>query len=35
MNGRPKEQPHMRWCPQYEEYGEWWRALHPEVKPDD
>lgn len=22
-NGRPKEQPHMTWCPQYKEYAEW------------
>jgi hypothetical protein len=23
MNGRGEEQPHMRWCPQYEEYAEY------------
>lgn len=28
MNGRPESQPHMNWCPQYDEYGEWWRALN-------
>ena len=29
MNGRPESQPHMGWCLQYAEYGEWYRALHP------
>jgi hypothetical protein len=24
MNGRPQEQPHMDWCPQFAEYAEWW-----------
>ena len=28
MNGRPQEQPHMAWCPQYDEYDEWYQALH-------
>ncbi len=28
MNGRPQEQPHMNWCPQYDEYEEWYQALH-------
>ena len=28
MNGRPQEQPHMAWCPQYDEYEEWYQALH-------
>jgi hypothetical protein len=23
MNGRPEAQPHMTWCPQYDEYAEW------------
>lgn len=27
MNGRPEDQPHMRWCGQFEEYAEWRRAL--------
>lgn len=27
INGRPREQPHMSWCPQYNEYGEWFMAL--------
>ena len=27
MNGRPQNQPHMEWCPQREEYIEWWNAL--------
>lgn len=25
MNGRPEAQPHMDWCPQREEYAEWYR----------
>jgi hypothetical protein len=29
MNGRPEQQPHMDWCPQHDEYREWWTALHP------
>lgn len=28
LNGRPQSQPHMGWCPQRQEYAEWWRALH-------
>ena len=28
MNGRPQEQPHMTWCPQYEEYQEWFSAIN-------
>jgi len=32
MNGRPESQPHMPWCPQYEEYAEWYRAIHSEDK---
>jgi len=24
VNGRPKEQPHMTWCPQYKEYCAWY-----------
>ena len=28
MSGRPQEQPHMNWCPQYDEYGDWYQALH-------
>jgi hypothetical protein len=28
MNGRSQEQPHMDWCPQYDEYAEWWAAMH-------
>lgn len=28
MNGRPEHQPHMGWCPQHDEYGEWYRAKH-------
>ena len=30
LNGRPERQPHMDWCPQAEEYAEWWRAIHGE-----
>ena len=26
MNGRPQAQPHMSWCPQYEEYAKWWAS---------
>jgi len=25
LNGRREEQPHMTWCPQYEEYAAWRR----------
>ena len=28
INGRKQEQPHMNWCPQYDEYEEWYQALH-------
>ncbi len=28
MNGRDKADPHMPWCPQREEYNEWYRALN-------
>lgn len=28
MNGRPQEQPHMSWCAQFDEYAEYWEALH-------
>ena len=28
MNGRQEPQPHMAWCPQASEYGEWYRALN-------
>ena len=31
INGRPAEQPHMTWCPQYAEYGEWYRALRKDL----
>lgn len=27
MNGRPQEQPHMVWCPQADEYAEWFNAM--------
>lgn len=26
LNGRPQNQPHRNWCPQYDEYAEWWAA---------
>jgi hypothetical protein len=29
MNGRPESQPHMSWCPQAEEYAEWYAAQQP------
>jgi hypothetical protein len=28
MNGRPEQQPHMEWCPQFYEYAEWYKAMH-------
>lgn len=28
MNGRQEAQPHMRWCPQREEYAAWYAARH-------
>ena len=28
LNGRPQEQPHMAWCPQYDEYQELYQALN-------
>lgn len=28
MNGRNPARPHMSWCPQMEEYNEWYDALH-------
>jgi len=28
MNGRDERRPHMHWCPQAEEYNEWYDALH-------
>jgi hypothetical protein len=33
MNGRDPEQPHELWCPQYEEYGEWFAAIDPDKRP--
>lgn len=27
MNGRSYSQPHMAWCPQHKEYGDWFMAL--------
>lgn len=32
MNGRPVEQPHMTWCPQYREYAEWFKRTGGVVK---
>lgn len=32
MNGRPKSQPHMDWCPQKKEYAEWYKAMHGDKK---
>lgn len=29
LNGRDPRDPHMAWCPQREEYSEWYEALHP------
>ena len=28
MNGRPVSNPHMIWCPQKQQYDEWYKALH-------
>lgn len=28
LNDRPERDPHQRWCPQKEEYIEWYDALH-------
>jgi len=28
INGRPDNQPHMTWCPQFAEYAEWCKAMH-------
>jgi hypothetical protein len=28
QNGRPESNPHMTWCPQKKQYGEWYKALH-------
>ena len=28
LNGRPESSPRMHWCPQLEEYEEWYTALH-------
>lgn len=28
MNGRPKSDPHMEWCPQKPQYDEWYAALN-------
>lgn len=28
MNGRSEARPHMSWCPQAEEYNEWYDAMH-------
>lgn len=27
MNGRPKSDPHMNWCPQKPQYDDWYKAL--------
>ena len=32
MNGRNPRRPHMSYCPQAEEYNEWYDALYPEEK---
>ena len=34
MNGRPQEQPHMDWCPQKEEYTEWYKAMNEPPQPE-
>ena len=35
MNGRDPADPHMRWCPQDEQYREWYAAMHRQEKSDD
>lgn len=36
LNHRPEKQPHMIWCPQFNEYAEWYKALHEkEVKHEE
>lgn len=32
MSGRPASDPHMDWCPQKEEYREWYKAINGESK---
>jgi len=32
MNGRNPKRPHMDWCPQREEYNEWYDAIHSDDK---
>jgi len=34
MNGRDPEHCHKAWCPQFDEYKEWWDALHSEPVAD-
>lgn len=31
MNGRDPRQPYMSWCPQREEYAEWYKAMYGDV----
>lgn len=35
MNGRPESQPHMAWCPQLEEYAEWYATIKHSAKDED
>lgn len=32
MNGRDPADPHMSWCPQREQYNEWYRLTNGETK---
>jgi hypothetical protein len=34
LNGRSKENPHMSWCPQKQQYDAWYTALHNDHKSD-
>ncbi len=35
INGRDPANPHMTWCPQYEEYKAWWEATHKKEESDE
>lgn len=34
INGRLPPNPHMHWCPQDQEYREWYAAMHPVPDPE-
>jgi hypothetical protein len=35
MNGRHVSQPHMSWCPQFEQYAEWYAAIAETIEEKD